>query len=123
MPIPPRQIKPLPVIDLKADTTADTLTLNWTVPAGDKSGTPDIVGFIIVRSKTLTIESGCTNCPKKFQRVADIPVKPRSTKNGTLPSLTYQEQLEKGFTYIYKVIGYTARKVMSNDSNLMGITY
>ncbi len=121
-PIPPSQIQPPAVNDLSASIAGDTLTLTWTIPQEKGKATSGLSGFIVYRSKRPLSESDCKNCPLLFKRVADIPIEVNVSGRLKKGSMTYYETLEKGYRYIYKVIGY-AKGVTSKDSNYIDFIY
>lgn len=117
-PVYPRQEPPLPVTDLSKSIDSDKLKLIWT--AGKRKNVKSKpVGFIVYRSKNMLLDSDCKNCPVVFTRVADISVQMKDLKK----TLTYEETLEKGYRYVYKVNAYFANRVVSGDSNLLSFTY
>ncbi len=121
-PIPPSQIQPPAVNDLSASIDGDTLKMTWTIPKEKGKVTPGLSGFIVYRSKMPLSESDCKNCPVLFKRVADIPIEVKASERLEKGSMTYYETLEKGYRYIYKVIGYT-KGVTSSDSNYVDFIY
>lgn len=121
-PIPPSQIQPPTVNDLSASIAGDTLKLTWTIPKEKGKVTPGLSGFIVYRSKKPLSESDCKNCPVLFKRVADIPIEVNASGRPEKGSMTYYETLEKGYRYIYKVIGHT-KGVTSSDSNYVDFIY
>jgi hypothetical protein len=121
-PIPPSQIQPPAVNDLSASIDGNTLKTTWTIPKEKGKVTPGLSGFIVYRSKRPLSESDCKNCPVLFKRVADIPIEVKASGRPEKGSMTYYETLEKGYRYIYKVIGY-AKGVTSSDSNYIDFIY
>ncbi|MEE8317323.1 MAG: hypothetical protein V3S13_00265 [Candidatus Omnitrophota bacterium] len=92
------------------------------MPKEEGEVTPDLSGFIVFRSKRPFSESDCKNCPVLFKRVADIPIEVKASGRPEKGSMTYYETLEKGYRYLYKVIGYT-KGVTSSDSNYVDFIY
>jgi hypothetical protein len=96
--------------------------LTWSIPREKEKVISDPSGFIVHRSKMPLSESDCKNCPVLFKRVADIPIEVKASERLEKGSMTYTETLEKGYRYIYKVIGYT-KGVTSSDSNYVDFIY
>ncbi len=119
-PIPPRTEVPKPVEDLTKEINNSTLTLTWTIPDMKKKDRYE--GFLIFRSSTLRSKSGCTNCPKVFKKVAQIPVdspKPDPEQG----KISFQEALEEGYRYSYMVKGVTEKGGKSPDSNIVAFDF
>ncbi len=121
-PMPPRQIQPPAVNDLRASIAGDTLRLTWTIPMEKGKVTPGLSGFIVYRSKKLVSESDCKSCPVLFRRVADIPIEAKGSAYLKKDNFTYSETLEKGYRYIYKLTVYT-KGFANSDSNYVDFIY
>ena len=114
----------LPIVnDLSYSIDGDKLKLAWTVPKVKQKVTSGLSGFVIYRSKKPFSESECLNCPVFFKRIADIPIKAKGAGNLKKDIITYNEILEKGCRYIYKVTGYTDNGVKGDDSNQIDFVY
>ena len=122
-PKPPRQEKPPVVDDLSYSLDGDRLNLTWTIPEVKGNVKSGLGGFYVFRSKKSVSESDCKNCPKIFKRVADIPIKAKGSEHLKKDIITYNEILEKGCRYIYKVTGYTDNGVTGDDSNQIDFVY
>lgn len=122
-PRPPDQI-PLPVVkDLKVTIGRDMLWLTWTIPVAEGKKDSEFTGFSIYRSKAAIPESDCKNCPILFKRVDQIPVEVKPFNDPYWSTMSYEEPLEKGFRYIYKVIGHADDGRVSGDSNFVDFKY
>ena len=119
MPVPPRQGEIPAVNDLTSNLDNGVLEIVWSVPDINGKIVPYLDGFILYKSKTPLSMPLCKNCPVIFKRVADIPVG-RKDKN---KKITYDETLEKGYKYIYKVTGYSDNGATSKDSNYIEFDY
>lgn len=119
-PIPPKQAKPQAVKNLQGEMKEGKVTLIWNKP-GEKK--PVLSGFIVFRSKESLSNADCKNCPKVFKRIADIPAQGSDAAKNNVNIMYYNEMVEKGYKYIYKVIGYTDSNAASNDSNYVEFTY
>ncbi len=119
-PIPPQTVIPKPVTDLTKKINQSTLILTWTIPDMGKSAR--YKGFVVSRSSTLLSSSACTNCPKVFEKVAQIPVV--HTKQATAEEkIRFQEVLQKGYRYHYMVKGVTEKGGQSPDSNIVAFDF
>jgi hypothetical protein len=119
-PIPPRQIEPPPVTDLKRQIEGDQLTLTWTIPKGKRQVISSLAGFNVYRSKKAVSTPVCEDCPVFFTRMAVMPIRSEMLEKGMM---TYSETLEKGFRYVYKVTVHTKAGIISGDSNYIEFTY
>ena len=112
-PVPPGQAKPPVVDDLSSSIDEDMLELAWTIPDEKGKVASGLGGFVVYKSKTSLSESDCKGCPVLFKRIADIPIKEKDINK----KITYNETLEKGYRYIYKVTVYTKTGASGKDSN------
>lgn len=118
-PLPPRQIQPPAVNDLTSSVDGNLLELNWTYPVDKKNTASGVSGFIVYRSKQKLSEPECEVCPVTFERVEDIPIRVKHAESVIKGVMTYNEVLEKGFRYRYKVTVYTNKGLSGSDSNLV----
>ena len=116
-PIPPGLGVPVPALQLEKNITGSTLTLSWTI--GQFNGKEMWEKFSVFRSKTGPEESSCSSCPILFQYLTDIPVTRREPDAHGKSEMQFQDQLEEGFHYIYKVTGYSKYIPDGSDSNLV----
>lgn len=112
-PVPPGQVMPPAVDDLSSSIDEDMLELAWTIPDENGKIASDLGGFIVYKSKTSLSGSDCKECPVLFKRIADIPIEEKDINK----KITYNETLEKGYRYIYKVTVYTKTGASGKDSN------
>jgi hypothetical protein len=116
-PVPP-EIEPLPVVqDLSKSLTGDFLTLTWSVPGRQGKTFKNPAGFKVFRARKSVIDSACKDCPDHYKLLADMPVLGRIKNN----RVTYQEILEPGYLYKFKVRLYTDRGAESRDSNIVEV--
>lgn len=93
------------------------LTLFWTLPKGSGQQQRSVAGFLVFRSKRMLTEGECKECPLRFTQVARLSV---VKKNGP-QKMRYQESLDQGYLYAYKVVAYTRKGVLGADSNIVKI--
>lgn len=114
-PVPPK-IEPLPVVqDLSKSVTGDLLTLTWPIPRSKGKILKDLAGFKVLKARKSVIDSACKECPDIFRLAADIPLQGRISNN----RVQYQEKLEPGYWYKFKVKLYTDKGKESEDSNII----
>lgn len=122
-PRPPGQVLPNPVNDLRKHIDGDTLKLIWTIPSGNKKDKTIISGFIVYRSKVSVAEGECPNCPLFFGRAGEVSAIGTAGNENSLNKVEFYDILEMGYSYTYKVIGYTQNDVKSGDSNHITFYY
>lgn len=123
LPVPPHQVLPPAINNLTSNINRDTLKLTWTIPEQKEKVESNPAGFIVYRSKKLLSGSECLNCPVSFKRIADIPIKAKGSKNLQGKIMAYNEILEKGYRYVYKVTVYADNGVTGGDSNQIDFVY
>lgn len=118
-PIPPRQVQPPAVNDLALSVDGNLLELTWTYSMDEKNEASGVSGFIVYRSKHRRSEPACESCPVTFERVEDLPIRVKDAENVIKGLMTYDEVLENGFRYRYKVTVYTNKGITGSDSNIV----
>ncbi len=114
----------LPIInDLSYSIDGDKLKLTWTVPGVNQKIKSGLSGFVIYRSKKPFSKSECLNCPVVFKRIANMPIKAKGSGNLKKDIITYNEILEKGCKYIYKVTVCADNGMTGDDSNQIDFVY
>ena len=122
MPEPPSGNIPPKVVDLGYSISENTIKLSWTIPkTNDKAKSP-VTGFLIYRSKQSASEADCENCPIRFLKIGDVPVR-GGVSGRPEPSVIFAQTIEPGYRYIYKVRAYDDDGVTGKDSNLIDFTY
>jgi hypothetical protein len=121
-PKPPRKASPPQVKDLGYSISEDSIKLSWTIPkTSDKAKSP-ATGFLIYRSKQPASEADCANCPITFIKIGDVPVR-GGVSGRPEPSVVFDQTIEPGYRYIYKIKAYDDDGVAGKDSNLIDFTY
>ena len=122
-PEPPTGSRPPRVRDLSYGLSKNSLKLSWTIPQPDEKAQLPITGFFIYRSEQRVNEEDCPNCPKIFKIIGDVPVRETEPgQTGQLP-LTFTETIRPGYRYTYKVHGYSADGIRSQNSNFVEFTH
>jgi len=115
-PIQPGTYPPQAVKDLAFEVKDGSLTLFWTAPVEkEKDKENAAVGFKILRARQTASEAECQSCSVRFQVVGNI----RLAGKDPSERLQFQDRLEPGYKYRYKVIGTSAAGVDSKDSNIV----
>jgi len=118
-PEPPAGARPPRVRDLGYSISQNTLKLSWTIPQPDEKAQVPITGFFIYRAQQPVIEEDCPHCPKMFKTIGEVPIRSGGPGQPGQPPITFIETIESGYRYIYKVNGYSADGIRSQNSNLV----
>ena len=121
-PKPPLQEKPPVVNDLSYSLDRNKLKLTWTIPKVKEKVKSGLGGFYVFRFKKAVSGSDCKNCPKIFEQVADIQLKDNA-KDSEKNSIRYNEVLENGNRYVFKIVVYTNNGVTGSNSNQIDFIY
>jgi hypothetical protein len=114
-PIQPGTYPPPAVKNLAFEMRDDRLTLFWTAPVAKGEKESPAVGFRILRARQTASEAECQTCSVRFQTVGDVRLAGRDPSE----RLQFQDRLEPGYKYRYKVIGYSDARLDSKDSNVV----
>ena len=113
----PQQPLPATVKDLSYRIDHDTVQLSWTIPAADDRSASYPAAVKLFRFKQSAEESNCEKCPIRFTQIADLPVQLKPMDKSRPSTMSYTEDLERGYRYIYKVIIYNKEGIGGKDSN------
>jgi uncharacterized protein len=121
MPVPPQDVEPVPVADLRYRLDEQGVTLSWTAPArtvaGSKLGA--VEGFEIHRAE-VPEEQYCPGCPLPF----GPPIKYRGAPLQPGRAVSYTEKkLRPGHRYFYKIRTRFGWHLTSQDSNQISFTW
>lgn len=120
-PMPLTAVDPPVVKNFQAQMEGVKLKLTWPVPEWKKSKDEKLAGFYVYGAMEKLSEDGCKNCPKLFERVADIPITSQFVGPGA--GIAYEAPLEKGSRYYYKVSCYTDKGNEGALSKIVTIDY
>jgi hypothetical protein len=115
MPVAPKQGKPTAVSDLSYRIEDGKVRLDWTVPDEVLAGKFGQGKLVVLRSKT-GLSDICSDCPQVFQRVTR---KRPLGKAVEAADMAYEEALEDGFRYTFKVVSEMDSGYISDDSNIV----
>ena len=115
-PLAPRSLPPVSVTDLNVRLESRTAVLVWSVPTSPDSEAPDAYRIYRARSGP----ESCEGCPLMFQKIGVIHLSQADRPARGLWTLTWRDEIEVGFRYVYKVTSLRGRDRMA-DSNLVVI--
>jgi predicted small lipoprotein YifL len=110
-PVPPKYATPPAVSDLQYQVNGERLSLTWSIPSIRPGGKPGIAGVKVFRLKESLKNLPCKDCPRAFTLMSKIPA-----RSGTMQ---FQDIMDKGFGYYYKVVLYDAENRDGKDSNIV----
>jgi hypothetical protein len=110
-PVPPAFAKPPAVSDLQFQLTGNQLDLTWSIPQRQPADTPGVAGAKVFRLKRSSKNLPCRDCPQVFALMVRIPA-----RSGTMQ---FQDTIDNGFDYYYKVVLYDAENHDGEDSNIV----
>jgi hypothetical protein len=112
-----------PVEELDSAIEGEKLRLSWKMPTARAGREPDLTGFIVFRFKQPLVVHACDDCPLVFQRIADLKVEKGLQKKDERGAYAYEETLEKGFRYRFKVTAYGSGGERSPDSVVVALEH
>jgi hypothetical protein len=123
MPVPPEEIVPQPITDLRYELSEKGVTLYWTYPSktirGDKL--TDITSFEMYRA-VVPADSYCDTCPVPFGKPIELPG--GAVSEGTAKTATYSSTLLRpGHLFFFKVRSKSGWWAESADSNLVSFMW
>lgn len=122
-PLPPQQVMPKPISDLRYELSEKGVTLSWSYPNETVNGSDleEIASFDLYRA-VVPIEKYCKNCPIPFGEPVEVPggVLPDSGKK----TARYESSLLRpGHIFFFKVRSRTGGWSQSRDSNIISFTW
>lgn len=96
-----------PVTGISYKIEENRVKISWDKPG--KENESILTGYVVHRSRTGIGEENCDGCPVLFQRIAELG------KGST----SYDEPLEKGNNYIYKIVAVSEYGSISPDSKFV----
>jgi len=123
MPVPPEEIVPQPVTDLRYELNEKGVTLYWTYPTltvrGDKL--TDITSFDMYRA-VVPADSYCDTCPIPFGEPIKLPG--GAVSEGMAKTATYSSTLLRpGHLFFFKVRSRSGWWAESADSNIVSFMW
>ena len=100
-----------PIAGLSYKIDGDIINLSWSKP--DDANKSILKGYVVHRSKIGIDEKDCKGCPVLFIRIAELKA----------VSTEFNDQLEKGNKYIYKIVSVSKYNTMSPDSKFIEFEY
>jgi hypothetical protein len=125
-PKPPKAWPPAGVADLTYELDGDQVFLSWAMVGEENDDTAETAGFYVFRSRISLAEPECPKCPILFDRIGEISFD--QSQRGTWSpeqgkGQSFDEPLEKGYRYIYKVSAYAESGLLGPESNSVEFTY
>ncbi len=108
-PVATKSKKPVAIEKIGYKIEGSILKLNW----NQSSSEGDVVAYLVYRSKESTVDEPCDECPLTFTKVSE---KPRGVN-------LYEEKIETGFRYVYKVLARSRGGKVSDNSELIRFVY
>ena len=122
-PIAPESVPPEAISDLIYEKEGNVVTLRWSVPSPESSGSAGLGGFYIYQGETRLTESACIDCPVIFHRIGQVGVDNLFVNDSQLSTAAFAVTLTPGFHYQFKVVVYAEDGLISPDSNRVSVTY
>jgi hypothetical protein len=122
-PVPPDNIVPKAIEDLRHSVSEKGVTLTWTFPKETIKGTDltDISTFDVYRA-VVPMNDYCPSCPIPFSEAMQVPggvVDPEGNRQGTYETAL----LRSGHKYFFKVNARTSWWAASADSNIVSFIW
>ena len=112
--------KPLPAVsDLRLTMGTDRIWLSWSIPDEMNKISAGIKEFAVYRSKVSATEPACKDCPILFKRIAQVPLEIHLKEEAVGRPFSYEDRVESGNHYIYKVTVLMKDGRESPDSNFV----
>ncbi|RLC18141.1 MAG: hypothetical protein DRI24_03920 [Deltaproteobacteria bacterium] len=114
LPVPPRYSKPPAVSDLQYQVVGNQINLTWSVPIPKQaSDNHTIAGAKVLRLKESLKNLPCRDCPQTFRIIRKIPARSET--------MQFQDTIDKGFRYYYKIVLYDAGNQDGEDSDIVRV--
>jgi len=113
---------PAAAVSLNGNVSGGSVFLRWTLVEGPGAETAATAGFYVYRSRRGLTAADCPGCPVLFERIAAI-ARQNGGSAGSAGPFEYQEELEKGYRYFYKVGTYLPSGADGAESNTIEFEY
>ncbi len=122
-PLPPKQVVPKPITDLRYELSEKGATLHWSYPQKTMNGTSlsEIAAFDLYRA-VVPLGSYCESCPIPFGEPVSVPggvLPPDGSRGGSYVS----SLLRPGHLFFFKVRSKTGWWAESEDSNIVSFVW
>lgn len=112
-PAPPGYAAPPAITDLEYRLTGNQVVLTWAIPPKSATDNHGVAGAKVFRLKQSLKNLPCQDCPQTFTMIRKVPA-----RSG---SMQFQDTIDKGFGYYYKIILYDADNHDGEDSNIVHV--
>jgi hypothetical protein len=122
--IPPQQLVPLAINDLRYFLDENGVNLRWTYPAEMKSGEElqAIESFELLRAE-IPEKDYCQGCPVRFEKQVQIDGGPLPQSGESKTAAYMDAEMRDGYRYFYKVRSRAGWWFPSSDSNIIAFTW
>jgi hypothetical protein len=122
-PLPPKEVVPTVVTDLRYELSEKGVTLHWTYPRETVNGTTltEIASFDLFRA-VVPVDSYCENCPIPFGEPIAVPGG-ALPENGVRIAAYTSSLLRPGHMFFFKVRSKTGWWAESEDSNIISFVW
>lgn len=123
-PIPPDNVVPRPIVDLRYQSDHEGVQLSWSYPLKTIKGSTldDISSFDLYRAE-VAVDDYCSNCPIPFGQPMALdggpPVDGKKRRTATFSTTL----LRPGYKYFFKVRSRTSWWADSADSNIISFVW
>jgi len=116
---------PLPAVtDLRLTRGPQGIWLAWSLPEPVASDPDAAAAFIVYRARMeASAAAACRDCPVVYARAAQVPLSFRGEKDSAPVIFGYEDRLEPGFTYTYKICLADKTGREGPDSNTVRIAF
>ena len=122
--IPPQELVPVAINDLRYFLDESGANLNWTFPEEMKSGDElqAIESFELLRA-AIPEKDYCEGCPVRFEKQVLIDGGPLPATGESRTAAYKEEDMREGYRYMYKVRSRAGWWYPSSDSNIISFTW
>ena len=123
-PVPPQEVVPKTIQDLRYQLEDGTVKLSWTYPAETIAGgaIDDISNFELYRTG-VPVDEYCSSCPIPFGKPQSLPGGPVLDGETRRVASFEAGGLKSGYRYFFKVTSGTGWWAMSADSNIVSFIF
>jgi predicted small lipoprotein YifL len=111
-PIAPGAYPPPAVKQVSFERQQDRLTLFWTRPLARSEKESPAVGFRVLRARQTASEAECRTCRLRYETAGEV----RAAAQDLSERIQFEDRLEPGYDYYYKVISFSADGLESKES-------
>ncbi|MBA4421543.1 MAG: hypothetical protein C0390_00415 [Syntrophus sp. (in: bacteria)] len=119
-PIPPRIIRPAPIVDLSVVSAEEGILLTWTLPGPLQP----IGSFKLLRSETVKGSEACPGCPQEYRPLRTVTVADDRLHRAEERKFSYVDgDVSVGHYYSYRLVVCNPAGVCGAESNPAGLIH